>query len=356
VTDLSVSVAGLRLKNPVIAAASEFTMTEAGIRGCLDAGAAAVVAKSVNESAAAASQLDTAEYTLLRADWSLSSWDVPSTEDTLFNRSGLAQVKLDDWLQTLRRIDDDARSHDAHVIGSVTVAQAGPAAEIAGRMATAVRCIELNLGTPHARLAAKDALSRPSTAALVEDYTKRARAAIGKAGLIVKLGSEGDVVEQAKAAFAGGADAVAMIGRYQGFIPDVDSWEPILGTAAAIGGGWSLPLSLFWVSACRKALGPNAPLIGTNGARSGLDVVRFLLSGAWAVEMASAVLMRGPAALTAAIREVERYAAGRGIASLEELIGAAADRALPYSELEPRPQRRPWERFYHRKGGRDVRD
>ena len=27
-----------------------------------------------------------------------------------------------------------------------------------------------------------------------------------------------------------------MIGRHQGFIPDVDSWEPLLGTAAALTG------------------------------------------------------------------------------------------------------------------------
>ena len=110
------------------------------------------------------------------------------------------------------------------------------------------------------------------------------------------------------------------------------------------------------MSACRQALGAAAPIVGTNGARSGRDVVRFLLSGARAVEMASAVLMRGPAALTAAVREVERYAGARGLGSLEELVGAAADRALTYSELKPRPQRRPWERFYQRKGGSDVRD
>src|SRR5439155_24987662 len=139
----------------------------------------------------------------------------------------------------------------------------------------------------------------------------------------------------AGAAVAGGADAVAMVGRHQGFLPDIDSWEPLLGTAGAIGGGWSLPLSLYWVSACRQVLGPDVPIVGTNGARSGLDVVRFLLSGARAVEMASAVLMRGPAMLTAAVREVESYLAGHGLAGLEPLVGAAADRALSYSELEP---------------------
>ena len=355
-TDLSVSVGGLRLKNPVIAGSSEFTMSAVGIDACLDAGAAAVVAKSVNESAAAARQLDTAEYTLLRADWSAASWDVPSAEDTLFNRSGLAQVGLEDWLEILGKADERARERDAYVLDSVTVARPGPAAEIAGRIAAVVRGIELNLGTPHARLASKEALSRPANARAVQAYAQRVKAAVGQACLIVKLGSGGDVVEQARAAFAGGADAVAMIGRHQGFIPDLDSWEPILGTAAAIGGGWSLPLSLYWVSACRQALGAAAPIVGTNGARSGRDVVRFLLSGARAVEMASAVLMRGPAALTAAVREVERYAGARGLGSLEELVGAAADRALTYSELKPRPQRRPWERFYQRKGGSDVRD
>src|SRR5438477_3808536 len=176
-------------------------MAEAGIRACLDAGAAAVVAKSVNESAAAAGQLDTAEYTLLRADWSAASWDVPSPEDTLFNRSGLAQVELGDWLEMLRRTDEDARARDAYVIGSVTVAQPGPAAEIAGRLAGAVRCVELNLGTPHAGLASKAALARASAARSVHAYTRRVKAAVGEAVLIVKLGSAGDLVEQARAAF-----------------------------------------------------------------------------------------------------------------------------------------------------------
>lgn len=63
--DLSTSVAGLRLRNPVIAASCEFTMSETGIRARADAGAGAVVAKSIDESAAAAKQSDMADYVLL---------------------------------------------------------------------------------------------------------------------------------------------------------------------------------------------------------------------------------------------------------------------------------------------------
>jgi len=51
--DLRVTVAGLELRNPVIAGSCEATATAEDIRACIAAGAAAVVAKSVNESVAA---------------------------------------------------------------------------------------------------------------------------------------------------------------------------------------------------------------------------------------------------------------------------------------------------------------
>jgi hypothetical protein len=37
-----------------------------------------------------------------------------------------------------------------------------------------------------------------------------------------------------------------------------------------------LPVSLYWISKSRRALGERYPLLGTNGAPSGLDVARFL--------------------------------------------------------------------------------
>jgi dihydroorotate dehydrogenase len=241
-------------------------------------------------------------------------------------------------------------------VGSITVAEVEPAAAIAARMCQAVRCIELNLGTPHAALAPRDALASVSGAAAVGAYTKAVRSSVGTLPLVVKLtATGGDLVEQARAALASGADAVAMTGRFQGFLPDPETWEPVLRTAAAIGGGWALPMSLYWISACRKALGGDAPLVGTNGARSGLDVVRFLLSGASAVEMASAVLTRGPAALSDALAEIEAYAARRGLQHLAELVGVAADRALTYGELQPGRPRRPWERYYANMGGVDAK-
>lgn len=87
----------------------------------------------------------------------------------------------------------------------------------------------------------------------------------------------------------------------------------------------------------RKAMGDDYPLIATNGARSGLDVARFLLVGACATEMTSAVFNGGYDALTRAVRELDEYVAKRGL-SVEQLLGSAADQVQTYQQQPDRPE------------------
>jgi dihydroorotate dehydrogenase (NAD+) catalytic subunit len=153
--------------------------------------------------------------------------------------------------------------------------------------------------------------------------------------LTVKLPGEGDLVELARAARDAGADVVCLAGRPLGFVPDVRTRRPVLGTFGAVGGGWALPVTLRWIAKTRLALGPELPIAGTNGARSGEDVVRFLLAGASAVQLASAVLVEGPGALTRAIEEIGRYLERQG-ADARELVGEAADAVQTYEEAAMR--------------------
>jgi len=74
--DLSIELGKIRLKNPLICASSEATMTAEDIRSAIDAGAAAVIAKSVNESVEAATQLSKADYVLLDENWQMIPWDL----------------------------------------------------------------------------------------------------------------------------------------------------------------------------------------------------------------------------------------------------------------------------------------
>ena len=140
------------------------------------------------------------------------------------------------------------------------------------------------------------------------------------------------------AARSGGADSVVFPGRFLGMIPDIESQQPYLGSNVGVGGFWNLPLSCYWIARTFRTLGAEYaedkegvtgegvtayPLIGTNSARSGLDVIRFLLAGATAVEMASAVLIRGYEAISDAVKEIEDYLENRSTNAIE-LIGKAS--------------------------------
>ncbi|HKW76795.1 MAG TPA: hypothetical protein VJN64_14790 [Terriglobales bacterium] len=345
--NLSVQLGRIQLKNPLICGSSEFTMTAAAIRAAIDAGAGAVIAKSVNESPAAARQLSTADYVLLDENWHVIPWDSPERRRaSLFCRSGLAQVALDDWLKMLAELDGYAVKRNSIVAGSITVAAAGPAAEIAQKMeAAGLRWIELNLSAPHGREGAGGAVRQITAAEAVRDYVRQARRAV-KVLLAVKLTAQtDDPLLLARIAVEEGADMLVLTGRVPGFMPDIETQRPVLGSWAAIGGGWSLPASLYWVSKAWRNVSRAVPIIGTNGARSAEDVLRFLLSGARAVELASVVLTDGPEIFSEMLAELERYCRRKAISKIEELVGKAADAALTYGELPAiERERYPWDR------------
>jgi dihydroorotate dehydrogenase (NAD+) catalytic subunit len=317
--DLAVTVAGLRLKNPVIAGSGEATASADDIRACLDAGAAAVVAKSVNESAAARAQLRAAEYVVLDAELAARPLGPAARTDSLFCRSGLLDVDLDEWIATLAKLDRDAG--DAYVVPSVIVADPGEAVRFARACETAgLRWLELNVGAPHAEEAA------PGAIATGVELVESVRAAIS-IPLTVKLRA-GDSVAGALAA---GADAVCLTTRAMAFVPDLQTRRPVLGTFAAIGGAWALPITLRDVARAHLAH-PDASIVGTNGARDGYDVARFLLTGASAVAMTSAVVTNGPEILRQSISQLEQYCTEQGVAA-RELIGEAARHVRTYEEV-----------------------
>jgi dihydroorotate dehydrogenase len=337
---LAVSAAGLRLKNPVIAGSGEATMTLDGMVAALEAGAAAVVAKSTNGSAAAREQLGSAEYALLDDRWRPIAFDphvagsaaFTPRSVSLFNRSGLVDVPFDRWLKTLVEADRAARERDAYVIGSLIPSNVDDEVAMAKEMqAAGLRWIELNVGAPHAREAAPGAITAGDQAAAVASLVEPFRQAVS-IPLTVKLGGQGEVAGMAAAAVNAGADAVCIAGRFPAFVPDVETRRPVLGTFGAIGGAWALPMALRWIAAARAGLGPGVSLIGTNGARDGLDVARFLLAGAAAVEMTTVVMTDGPGAITTALEQLAEYLHGQGV-NAEALIGEAADAVKTYQEV-----------------------
>jgi hypothetical protein len=131
----------LELRNPVICGSGEPVMTEAGIRAALRAGAAGVIAKSVNEQEAAARQLDRADYALLDAKCSPALWNKSAV--SLLCRSGLAQREVNDWFASIARIDREAQQSGCFVAASIVLGSHEGAEQIAS-LARSTPCVYSN--------------------------------------------------------------------------------------------------------------------------------------------------------------------------------------------------------------------
>lgn len=341
---LTTSIGSLALKNPVICGAGEQTMNSASIKKALATGVGAVIAKSTNESVAAKQQLDKTDYALLDAQWNRLPWNFdPPAGASLFGRSGLVQRDFEGWIDELAQLDRQAQSQDAYVIPSLILSDLEQCASFARQIEQAgLRALELNIGAPHGEEAAKGAIVLERDTDRIEQIVRRIRQATALPLWIKLTGQSENVVGLAESARRGGADSVVMMGRFMGFLPDLETERPLLGTSAAIGGSWALPLTARWLMLTRKKLGADFPLIATNGARSGLDVARFLLAGACATEITSAVFTGGYPVLERAIDELDRYLASRG-RTVSELLGVAADHVQTYQEQASRPDY--WQAF-----------
>lgn len=338
---LATSIGRLALPNPVICGSGEPVMTEAGIRAALAAGAAGVIAKSVNEQPAAARQLDKADYVALDPTGRPAGDQAGAS---LFNRSGLIQRDTRDWFTAIARIDRDAARDGRFVAASIVYAGAEGAVAIATlARAAGLRVFELNLGAPHASEAAPGAITQETDPRRLCDLVRDVRAVTPGMELWVKLtGLSANLPALAAAARQGGADAVCMMGRFMAMVPDLDTFAPVLGTSAAYGGGWALPIVCRFLALSRKAVGPEFPLMGTNGVRSGDDVARMALAGASAVEVLSAVMHGGFGAITRIIDELDAYL-GRKNLMFPALVGRTADALAGYADQPETPDR--WRRW-----------
>ena len=331
-----IEIGGARLINPVICGSGEHVMTEAGLRSALDTGVSAVVAKSVNETQAARDQLERTDYALLDGSWNRLPWDFTAPRDaTLACRSGLQTMDFAPWLDIVARLDRDAADTGQYVIASIILADLDAAIDMARLVeAAGVRILEFNIGTPYG----DEAAGVVSTERATDRVTEVVRAICDAVSIPVwaKItGQSENVAALADAARTGGAEAVVLMGRFLGMIPELDTQAPLLGTNLGTGGGWALPMTCYWLSKSRARLGPDVALVGMNGARDGNDVLRMMLAGAHAVEISTAAFTNGFGVLADAVTTVAAYLAERE-EDAADIVGRAADKVVPFSALPKR--------------------
>jgi dihydroorotate dehydrogenase (NAD+) catalytic subunit len=129
-----------------------------------------------------------------------------------------------------------------------------------------------------------------------------------------------DISAIARAAVAGGADAIAAVNTFKGLVLDRDTLRPYLGNiTGGLSGSAIKPLALRTVYELRRAV--DVPIIGMGGVTSVEDVMDFMACGAQVVAVGSAAF-RDPWIARDLVEGLEEALVARGL-SLADLVGHA---------------------------------
>jgi len=145
----------------------------------------------------------------------------------------------------------------------------------------------------------------------------------GKMPLFAKLSPDvTDIVEIAKACVDAGADGLSMINTLLGMSIDTTAMRPALaGITGGLSGPAIRPVAVRCVWQVHRAM-PYIPILGMGGIMTGLDALEFILAGASAVSVGTAVF-HDPSAPIRVLGELREALAERGFSRVSDAVGHA---------------------------------
>jgi dihydroorotate dehydrogenase (NAD+) catalytic subunit len=191
------------------------------------------------------------------------------------------------------------------------------AGELAGR--DRPDAIEINLSCPNVSHGATKYSLLAQDTGLTESITRAVRENT-KCAIIAKLTPNvTDITEAAKAAEAGGADAVSLVNTYFAMAVDAEERKPLIGNVTGgLSGPAIKPMALKAVWDVYNAV--KIPVVGIGGIMRGTDVAEFMLCGARAVQLGTANFV-DPTGHKRVLKEFTAYLKRQRISGLDELVG-----------------------------------
>ena len=297
--DMSVTLCGVTLKNPVIAASGTFSFGQHHAQFIDINGLGGISLKSVTPEKRIGNKPPR----------------IAETPSGMLNSVGLQNPGLDaffrDELPEVEKLDTAVIVNVAGrlIEDYVTVIEQLNGGDF--------EFYELNISCPNVKLGGASLGTDPISAA----QCVRAAKVAAKKPLIVKLTpAAGNIVAVAQAVQDAGADAVSLINTLPAMAVDVKTRRPILGNiTGGLSGPCIKPVALKMVYDVSRAV--SIPVIGMGGIMTGEDAAEFMLCGASAVMVGTANLI-DPSAPLRIIKELETYAETIHMCNITALTGA----------------------------------
>ena len=297
---LAVDVAGLRLRNPTMNAAGVLGISMPLLKRVYEGGAGAVVTKSLGP----APRSGHLNPTLI------------SVEGGVLNAMGLPNPGADYYVEAIRAL----KGAGIPVVASFFGASIEEFRDVAAILSdSGADALEVNVSCPNVEeelgMLGADCLNTEKVTAAVKE--------VSKPPVFVKLSPNvTDIAEIARAAERGGADAITAVNTLKGIAVDVDFRRPVLtNVTGGLSGPAIKPVALRCVWEVSKAV--DIPVIGCGGISDWRDAVEYMLCGASAVEVGTAMMDGGYDIFSEITRGIRGYLEANGFRAVKEVVGLA---------------------------------
>jgi len=319
VADLSTTYMGLALRNPIIAASSGLTKSVEGVVRLAEAGAGAVVLKSIFEEQILSGVGDL-------VDKSEDSFWHPEAADYI------SQYGMENAVErTLELIREAKEKTDIPVLASVHCVSPGAWAEFAGRIEKAgADGIELNVfilpSDPRRDGRANEKAHFDILEAVKKEVSLPVSLKIGR----FFSGFAGTAREMADR----GADGLVLFNRFSAIDIDTEKMEVMRGAPMSEPG--ELAETLRWIAILSGAL--PCDIAASTGVHDGPAAVKTLLVGAVAAQVCTTLYRNGPERIGVLLREMEEWMDRKGFAGVEDFRGKLRpcdmERAAAYERVQ----------------------
>jgi dihydroorotate dehydrogenase (NAD+) catalytic subunit len=241
---------------------------------------------------------------------------IVETHGGMLNSIGLQNIGARAFVQEkLPRL----RTYDTHVIANVFGFSPEEYLEVTRVLndGDGIAAYELNISCPNVKRGGMEIGNDPSEAARLTEAVKR----ISRRPIIVKLSPHvRSIAEIAQAVEAAGADALSVMNTILGMSVDIYRRRPRLGTPmGGLSGPAIKPLAVRMTFEAARAV--KIPIMGIGGIATALDALEFIIAGATAIQVGTANYY-DPTASIKIIEGLEAYCSEQNVESIRALISS----------------------------------